>query len=641
MTTASTQWKALLGKEWRESRLIVVLASVAILLLAGWDLSSAGGDYLGRRGFHDVMQRGFLIVVVASGFVLGLVQILRDTRADAWGLCVHRAVPRATIFHAKVLLGGGTLVAAWTLLTAALAGWCIWPGIPFVPFLPEFLLLSLGVQAVGLTAYAAGVAMAAGNGRWWASRWFPLLPAGLLVMGVHATPLWLETLLSLGCAALLLLVGRAYWMAGPGACVRRGGWLTTGPTWCVAAVSLVLVLVLAEGIFSPSRDNGEGSWQVDTLGQPLFVYRQHAEDHVVDEHGETVSGKHAAPGTFVPDHDQGISPISIWQHAIIASYPAFIESGTQGYGQAKRVMTTLVTRNEVLLYDRLTRQRIPWQTPDGPMQVLPGVRAGDIVIGPTQVWILDEHEGSARVLFAATPGERILSASNRLWVSGLPSERTHNSEQLQLVVQTDHRMAVQGPGSSFLSLPRPEPETWGYLYVISDGGVATLRTRQLQPEPTNTLAIYDSAGKTLSERTLVRPPGLPPVPDSNRMTIATGLLPLPALLTVLAFAPDRAIHPIPWPPILLGLLLHALAVGIVIRWSRRHQAAAAATRRWALLAGIVGWPTLVVFFVHAELPRLTPCPSCGRKRSLTAEHCPACGAAWPTLPPLDEHGIAS
>jgi hypothetical protein len=57
-----------------------------------------------------------------------------------------------------------------------------------------------------------------------------------------------------------------------------------------------------------------------------------------------------------------------------------------------------------------------------------------------------------------------------------------------------------------------------------------------------------------------------------------------------------------------------------------------------LAAGCGGWPSLLVFVVHAKAPATVPCPACAKPRPLATSHCPHCAAAWPPPPAIELRG---
>lgn len=634
MSPTASPWKALLWKEWREVRLVVGLTFLAILLAAVRDLTPRNYYINLQQGFYVFMQNAFPVVVVASGFLLGLLQILRDIRADTWGLCVHRAVSRHACFQAKVLVGGGALVGAWSLSTLLVAGWCVWPGVPGAPFLPEFLLLSVGVQALGLTAYAAGLAIAAGNGRWWFSRWLPLFPMLVLLAISYELPLWLVTLLGMGCAAGLILGARAFWLSGPGGTVRRGGWLTTGPTWVAAFFLAIALIGLIDdrdrlSALRVSRQYDYDSWSIDAQGRPLLRYSRQGLEQTVDEHGVVLAENTntGAPRGWIRRAGE-LQPLDIWT---VGRRYRLLDTWTDGAGWQFHTPVALPTRAEVLLYDWTGRQA-SWQTPDGPLRALSGrITTPGVVAGASTVWRL--KEGRASILFRAAVGEQILSDTQ------VPAEGK-DIQPLHLI-RTDRRVVVVRPGQADQTLAVTPEDSDGTFYVLADGRVATLRTTGDGASTIETLTTFAVDGSIQSERPLSRPPGIPaPKAEKTPLPKYVAMFPVPVLVPSAHWEAERGVEPLPWPVLAFSALLHLLAVVVVIWWSRRHQATTATTWRWAVLTGLAGWPSLLVFFVHADLTHLVTCATCGRKRALSAEQCGACGAPWPAQPQLDQQGFA-
>jgi hypothetical protein len=76
-------------------------------------------------------------------------------------------------------------------------------------------------------------------------------------------------------------------------------------------------------------------------------------------------------------------------------------------------------------------------------------------------------------------------------------------------------------------------------------------------------------------------------------------------------------------------LFSAVFAAIAFFWARRNWFSPRRAWLWALFVFGFNLTGLIVFRLCADWPVKVKCPSCGRKRPVEKETCPACHAPWP------------
>jgi len=201
--------KAMVSKELRET---LWIAGLALLLFAYVVVGETGLSVLPFAGYrpresaavpfvHDGFVSSFAWVAVGLAVALGFVQTAVESARGTWLFLLHRPVPRWHLVGVKLLVGGGLYLVCAGLPILIYAWWAATPGTHNGPFRWSMTLPAwqawLGIGGVYLGTFLAGIRPA----RWFGSRLFPLLAAGLLVLVIYFCPWWWL----LGLAATLLL----------------------------------------------------------------------------------------------------------------------------------------------------------------------------------------------------------------------------------------------------------------------------------------------------------------------------------------------------------------------------------------------------------------------------------------------------
>src|SRR5262245_52258126 len=97
---------------WKELRQNAGWAVLGMLITAAalyYSLQSASDD---PRNIVDAMFMSTVIIMPLVGLMIGLVQVIPESRGDAWAFLTHRPVHRSTLFSAKAVAGLILYIAA-------------------------------------------------------------------------------------------------------------------------------------------------------------------------------------------------------------------------------------------------------------------------------------------------------------------------------------------------------------------------------------------------------------------------------------------------------------------------------------------------------------------------------------------------
>lgn len=199
---------ALVRKELRETLGLAALALLAYLYFVTGEMGNSlvpifrapqtavpfvGGGFL----------RSFCSVSVPLAIVLGLRQSAVESLRGTWLFLLHRPVGRGKLIGVKLAVGTAVYLICAALPILLYAWWAATPGTHASPFswsmTRECWQAWLSIAALYFGAFLVGMRGA----RWFGSRLFPLVAAGLLVVLIQVLPWWWP----LGVASLLVLDG--------------------------------------------------------------------------------------------------------------------------------------------------------------------------------------------------------------------------------------------------------------------------------------------------------------------------------------------------------------------------------------------------------------------------------------------------
>lgn len=211
--------RALVRKELREvfgiaaAALGCYLALVASLMGAkvfDWVLrASTGTDEVPFTGNEFTLW--FLLVSVVFAVALGFRQSAWESAQGTYLFLLHRPLSRDRIFLAKLLTGGGVLLACAALPIVVYGCWAATPGTHPSPFewsmAGPAVQLALLMPLLYLGAFLSGLR----PGRWFGTRPFPLVASVVFLAVLYNLPWWalglpLAVVTAAGMAAAVLHV---------------------------------------------------------------------------------------------------------------------------------------------------------------------------------------------------------------------------------------------------------------------------------------------------------------------------------------------------------------------------------------------------------------------------------------------------
>jgi len=261
-------------RELRENLKWALLVFAALLVMIVRDLREPEPMIL-----FQLAQHYTLWMAPIAGILLGVVQLVFETRPDNWSFVVHRPVSRGRIFAAKCAAGLLLLYAALTLPCLVAGIWASRPGNLGVPYQGRMMLPMLADVLNAGSYYFAGMVLTLRRARWFGTR---LLPAGLalassFLITMFIAQFWLSVLVIL-CVQLIGALAAWGVFASNGA--SDDSWITR-----LALGAIIYPGALAVGIgllgFSQAFISG-GRWQyyqVDRHGDAVVVTQ-------TIEHGE-------------------------------------------------------------------------------------------------------------------------------------------------------------------------------------------------------------------------------------------------------------------------------------------------------------------------------------------------------------------
>ena len=183
---------AIFLRELRENLKWAIVICGVMLVIVCHELRGAGPMFLFQFPRPNTIIAGPL-----AGLLMGIVQVLFETRPDNWGFVVHRPVRRRRIFAAKCAAGLLLLYAALALPCLIAAAWAARPGNLATPFQWRMLLPMMADVLNAGCYYFAGMVLVLRRARWFGTRLLPLGAAlvSSAVITMFAAQFWQAVLI--------------------------------------------------------------------------------------------------------------------------------------------------------------------------------------------------------------------------------------------------------------------------------------------------------------------------------------------------------------------------------------------------------------------------------------------------------------
>jgi hypothetical protein len=670
--------KAIVWKEWRENVKSALLAMLGLGAMTYYLQYQAAADYIvGIRWLNQLLIATSCGAPVAA-LLLGVLQIFPELRRDQWAFLVHRPIPRSTIYYGKVIAGLSLYFLATALPFFCAQLWIAMPGHYPIPYDIRMSLPVVADVVSSIPFYFAGLLFALRPARWYGSRIFPLIGAGV---GHFAALSQGEFWPALACG--VLATGLMFLAA-------RGSFLTDGnyeaqpkaSRFSLAAVVIPGVVVVTVGAISlvlgivatATAHRGTYRWmayQIDREGRVLIAtYEDGPLIKLTDLHGNPVpkvnlnSAMESAflPGTSLYDrtkfhNDPGYRSLS--RFFLILGNDGSLPQQTWYYVLRNR-------RGEGYSVKTGKLQGVFGPAGFSPRADNGGRRFNDELRNDWQeyyqsdgllrfqqsVYRLDIRSHKIFSLLTVAKPETIIDAG---YLRSLTLQRTGGPEPSAsvIVIATSQKLyIVSAAGRLLLSVPVDRSN-------FIDGSLTVCMTprhdrfflwhnpswprTEWNHRPVATVAEISAQGAVLRQLSL---PSLDERerPDEGLPYLFSPVFPPTVMAggTVYAYLRTQLTHDDSmrqlgqgfypanwWAMCLICALVNLILIAPVYLIARRCAWNKQATWRWALGVYLLGWPGLLMLLALRGWPMRVACPNCGRKRVVTREYCEHCGAAFP------------
>jgi hypothetical protein len=643
--------KAMILKEIRECSVICLLMLIGLgsTIALGFFYSQPDSLPLVSPMFHVITSFGY----PAMGVWLGLTQIMVDRRRGRWDFVTHRPISRSRIFLAKVIAGLGMffLVGIVSLLGATL----------FVkgPFDWRMILPRLADMFTGVVWYFAGMLVGARQARWIGSRLMPQDFAVFASIGAVAFAMDIWQALGIIAIALAIIIPAAW-----GAFVYGGEYepqptpirflqgLAVAPALSSLLIAVIGLLVgtLALG-FGIRRGVQSASYDVDGDGRIVRVnYLASGEWDYTDVDGHplsTADKQNLLRGNRVTQGALSLQDINSPNLPRAERVHLFGFQNADNYamqlpsGSSSEYWFYVASRRTMEGYDNRRGRSVGSLGPEGevggsdsPAHPFPEPlhrvsRYDSIVASSTTVYALSLDHREIHKIFTAQNDDPILDAQP--FSVGEGSRNFTLSDQ-DVLVRTRSMIYVLWNGQELFHVPLEH--SFPPYYMIKIFAVSGRRfIFQYTDEFTSKDADQgdwfvesDEHGNILSRKQL---PSLLWTMESDPEW--------EDMAQILAVPPAFAFSELWWRLSrgdvigysVIAVLSAIFAAMLVIQYSRKP----AAHITWAIIAAAMGIPGVLLLLCMRQRVASTPCPSCGRLREVSEEHCPHCRAKF-APPPL-------
>lgn len=672
-------FKAILWKECHETLKWAVVGCILVSAVLVYGirqfLNSAVLGYLDTYTLDRIAifdMTAFLLPLV--GLMIGLAQVLMESRGDKWGFLTHRPVPRSTLFWGKVVAGVSLYLVATGLPLIVAVTWLVMPGHVPVPFDAHLSLPAIADSLCGLAYYFAGLLIGMRDARWHGSR-LAALGAPILCTALSFGFSEFRQTAALSSITILLLTTAAW-----GTFISGGRYETQSARGRFATGTTMVLGILVFGL------------GVTGIVETVFRTPLHEAPYTrytLTRDGTIVKATYDGNSTLLDAHDLQGNPIEHaatpeWSNGKIATgvesvsialvnWMSYPNAGYRGTGTMYTLFTHAASESldtawyyvpqlKLLCeYESRTARRIGWLGPDGfsPGSAppdrrlrrfdgpLPMQRFSTQTLLPFEdaVYRVDLNRKHIEKVFTPAAGERVRGANgiqDGIFVSIQGARAQFDA------IATDQRVVIQAPDGTVQQSVPHDPEARGY------GQMSVLRPLEVSDLPTF-LWYFPYTQSTKRPQLITRLGNGNTIADHYALPpIDTAVLPmsgatyafvasLPVTLQALRLLEFRSANPDDVSEILhrqkttiwlLSLLTSLLSATFTLAWGRRYAFAKKKLLLWTFLGFILGPTGIVLMWTLLEWPVLETCTACGRKRVVTHEHCEHCSKPF-ELPQSD------
>ena len=645
-----------LYRELRENLKWAAIICAALLVLFGHEIRTAGPMFI-----YD-LTRETIVFAPLAGVLLGVLQMLFETRQDNWGFVVHRPLSRVRIFIAKSAAG---LILLFTslLVPCGLAWmWAARPGNLAIPIQPRMTLPMVADVLNSGGYYFAGMLLTLRRARWFGTR---LLPVGLplaasAIIFMFVPEFWQAALLS----AFIALIGA---VAAAGIFSSQGaGPMSTLQHAALGAMIYPGAMGVLLGFMGFSQTfSTVGHWQYYQVDRNGNLVRETLSIN----HGERSTQLTDAAGKPMPEY-AGIDPddpananlfIRFNTHLFdpkIVPWPLTTIMTGQSYRAPDNSVVSLrpnsrnvrlpfsawydISQRMIVLYDPVSKLQIGSTGPAGfaPAKVEATSRFPDSPINlflqrgnralafDSIVYWIELDQRRVRPIFT-TPADDPVMSAGELGSAASPL----------VLIATRHRLyGLHSNGQQQFTIPLP-----------FDPAQSTCDAALLPGNSHLILQTYGvpgnfSAGHQIMEYstdgTLLKRTHVPSIVGSDQKKYESAAL---AAIFPVAVRPLIATWVVDdvvdvrlgdFPKLFAGLMWAGAVVCAIftILIARRTGLTWAKTIAWTLGNLLLGFAGLLTMLGIVEWPARERCATCAQNRFVGRPKCSACGASWEAEP---------
>lgn len=648
--------KILIVKEVRENFKIAVVAIVMFALLvlgAGFSYSRfIDGIALGHRvagnewkSLHPLTSTTLIMAVTSFctlfGLLLGWLQIHHEKHRDLWAFLVHRPVPRAHLFWAKIFAGLTLYSLAAGLPLFSFLLWMSIPGNLAAPFEWAMAWPLAASFFLGMVWYFGGMLTRLREARWYASR---ALGLGVAIVATGATLIlgeWSHVTLALAGGGVILAFAvwgafhsHGYYEPQPvlGKMALTGS-LALGSTVVVAFAAMLIVYIspgllvqepwtqyvmLNDGLIYKQISRWNGAVQLQDLNGNVLKDVNSWQDmqgrlrHTV--HLSAAMKERNQPNRYMPLFTYwDATPDTIWFHW--TRYGRLV-----GYNLATR---RLVGNLGPAGFSFGRTQ--PGDRFEVPAQHIPLISRHTLHTA-TALYEVNIQNRTVRSVFTTTTDDPIL-ASGYVATGPIGDIAVLTRRWLQLVGPDDKtiwRIPFEQPRPDYTDVRISIVDLKQGRFAVWVG--PSFEADRKDPGKLPMHITWFRASQGVLDKKELPPLSSPNAGNALRDKFVSVVMPPVVILTIFLSGDEQT----PWQ---LPVISFAIAFFIFVplgAWrARRYNFSLPAQIVWTIFHLFSGLPGFLAFLAVHDWPAREHCPACKKLRAVNRERCEHCGTEFP------------